>query len=155
MPRLTVGVRNLSSLQAKVKRIDWSIQAAVIGALRGLADPIEQDIKRELRKTKSGPMVTRYRPPRQVKVSLPYEAPAEDLSMLVNSIEVDVDPSQFNMTMAALAPYARELEYGNRHMLPRPFLRPALTRWRQRINRRDPQSYQRGTRPCLKMQANN
>jgi HK97 gp10 family phage protein len=55
------------------------------------------------------------------------------LGLLVNSIEVDVDPSQFNMTIAALAPYARELEYGTRNMLPRPFLRPALTRWRQRI----------------------
>lgn len=133
MPRLTVRVRNLSSLQAKVKRLDWGIQAAVITALRSLANPIEQDIKQELRKTKSGPIVTRYRPQRQVKVSRPYEAPAEDLGMLVNSIEVDVDPSQYNMTIAALAPYARELEYGTRHMLPRPFLRPALTRWRQRI----------------------
>lgn len=133
MPRLTVRVRNLSSLQAKVKRLDWGIQAAVIAALRSLANPIEQDIKQELRKTKSGPVVTRYRPQRQVKVSRPYEAPAEDLGMLVNSIEVDVDPSQFNMTIAALAPYARELEYGTRNMLPRPFLRPALTRWRQRI----------------------
>jgi HK97 gp10 family phage protein len=133
MPRLTVRVRNLSSLQAKVKRLDWGIQAAVIAALRSLTNPIEQDIKQELRKTKSGPVVTRYRPQRQVKVSRPYEAPAEDLGMLVNSIEVDVDPSQFNMTIAALAPYARELEYGTRHMLPRPFLRPALTRWRKRI----------------------
>lgn len=133
MPRLTVRVRNLSSLQAKVKRLDWGIQAAVVTALRSLANPIEQDIKQELRKTKSGPIVTRYRPQRQVKVSLPYQAPAEDLGMLVNSIEVDVDPTQFNMVIAALAPYARELEYGTRHMLPRPFLRPALTRWRKRI----------------------
>jgi len=133
MPRLTVRVRNLSSLQAKVKRLDWGIQAAVVAALRSLANPIEQDIKKELRKTKSGPIVTRYRPQRQVKVSRPYEAPAEDLGMLVNSIEVDVDPTQYNMVIAAGAPYARELEYGTRHMLPRPFLRPALTRWRQRI----------------------
>lgn len=133
MPSLTVRVRNLSSLQAKVKKLDWGIQAAVVTALRGLANPIEQDIKTELRKTKSGPTVTRYRPRRTVKVSRPYEAPAKDLGMLVNSIEVDVDPHQFNMTIAALAPYAKELEYGTRHMLPRPFLRPALARWRERI----------------------
>ncbi|WBC28286.1 tail completion or Neck1 protein [Desulfofustis phage LS06-2018-MD02] len=133
MPRLTVRVRNLSSLQAKVKRLNWSVQGAVFRALRGLANPIEQDIKQELRKTKSGPVVTRYNPKRRVKVSLPYEEPATDLGMLVNSIEVDVDPLQFNMVIAALAPYARELEYGTRYMLPRPFLRPALTRWRRRI----------------------
>ena len=133
MPSLTVRVRNLSSLQAKVKRLDWGVQAAVIRALRALANPIEQDIKQELRKTKSGPTVTRYRAQRTVKVSRPYEAPAKDMGMLVNSIDVDVDPSQFNLTIAAAAPYARELEYGTRNMLPRPFLRPALARWRQRI----------------------
>jgi HK97 gp10 family phage protein len=133
MPRLTVRVRNLSSLQAKVKRLNWRVQGAVVGALRGLANPIEQDIKQELRKPKSGPVVTRYNPKRRVKVSLPYEEPATDLGMLVNSIEVDIDPLQFNMVISALAPYARELEYGTRYMLPRPFLRPALTRWRRRI----------------------
>lgn len=133
MPRLDVRVRNLSSLQAKVKRLDWGIQASVIMALRSLASPIEQDIKTELRKTKSGPTVTRYRPTRTVKVSRPYEAPAKDMGMLVNSIDVDVDPAQFNLVISAAAPYARELEYGTRHMLPRPFLRPALARWRKRI----------------------
>ena len=53
--------------------------------------------------------------------------------MLANSIEVDVDPVQFNLTLSASAPYARELEYGTRYMLARPFLRPALARWRERI----------------------
>jgi HK97 gp10 family phage protein len=133
MPRLDVRVRNLSSLQAKVKRLDWSIQAAVVSALRSLTQPIEQDIKQELRRTKSGPVVQRYRPQRTVKVSRPFEAPAEDLGMLVNSIDVEVDSSQYNLTISASAPYARELEYGTRNMLPRPFLRPALARWRQRI----------------------
>ena len=133
MPAIVARVRNLSSLQAKVKRLDWGIQASVVVALRGLANPIEQDIKQDLTRMKSGPVVTRYRPERRVKVSKPYEAPAKDMGMLVNSIEVDVDPTQFNMTLSASAPYARELEYGTRHMLPRPFLRPALARWRERI----------------------
>ena len=133
MPRLDVRVRNLSSLQAKVKRLDWGIQASVVTALRGLSGPIENDIKSELRKPKSGRVVTRYRPLRQVKVSRPYEPPAKDLGLLVNSVEVEVDPTQFNLVISAAAPYARELEYGTKNMLPRPFLRPALTRWRGRI----------------------
>lgn len=133
MPILTVRVRNMSSLQAKVKRLDWGTQAAVIRALRGLTLLIKQDIKSELTRMKSGPVVTRHRPTRQVKVSRPYEPPAKDLGMLVNSVDVDVDPIQFNMTLSASAPHAKPLEYGTRHMLPRPFLRPALTRWRERI----------------------
>lgn len=133
MPAIVARVRNMSSLQAKVKRLDWGIQASVVTALRSLAGPIEQDIKQELTRVKSGNVVTRYRPERRVKVSKPFEPPAKDLGMLVNSIEVDVDPVQFNMTLSASAPYAQELEYGTRHMLPRPFLRPALARWRERI----------------------
>lgn len=133
MPQLTVRVRNLSSLQAKVKRLDGGIKSAVVKALRKLANPIKRDIQKELRKRKSGPIITRYRPQRRVKVSLPNEAPARDLGLLVNSISVEVDPTQFNMVIAASAPYARELEYGTRRMLPRPFLRPALARWRAPI----------------------
>ena len=133
MPPITVRVRNMGSLQAKVKRLDQRTQSNTIKALRGLAPLIENDIKRELNETKSGPVVTRYRPLRRVKTSLPNEAPARDRGRLVNSIEVDVDPAQFNMTLSALADHAKPLEDGTRHMLPRPFLRPALTRWRKRI----------------------
>lgn len=133
MPPITVRVRNMGRLQAKVKRLDLQSQANTIMALRGLTTPMEADIKKDLSRPKSGPVVTRYRPRRTVKVSLPGETPARDRGMLVNSIEVDVDPRQFNLTISALAPYARDLEYGTRNMLPRPFLRPALTRWRKRI----------------------
>ena len=133
MPTVVARVRNIGRLQSKVKKLDLQTQANTIIALRGLTEPIEQDIKSELSRPKSGPIVTRYRPRRQVKVSLPGEPPARDTSELVNSISVDVDPAQFNLTLSALAAHARHLEFGTRHMLPRPFLRPALTRWRQRI----------------------
>jgi len=133
MPRLSVRVRNMSSLQAKVKRADSRIQKSVIKALKSLAVPIKKDIQQELRRPKSGPIHTRYRPKRRVKVSLPGEPPARDLGVLVNSIKVKVDPSSFNLEMGANAPYARDLEYGTRRVLPRPFLRPALTRWRKVI----------------------
>ena len=132
-PAFTARVRNIGRLQSKVKKSDLQAQANTIIALRGLTEPIEQDIKSELNRPKSGPTVTRYRPRRTVKVSLPGEPPARDRGELVNSIDVDVDPVQFNLTLSALADHARHLEFGTRHMLPRPFLRPALTRWRARI----------------------
>lgn len=134
MPMLTVRVRNLSSLQAKVKRLDWGIQASVVVALRGIAGPMEEDVKNSIRTgSKTGRLVRRYNPFRIHRASAPGQAPANDRGMLAASIEVDVDPRQFNLTLSAGAPYARELEYGTRNMLPRPFLRPALTRWRERI----------------------
>lgn len=133
MPAITVRVRNMGRLQSKVKKANLQTQANTVMALRALADPIEQDIKSELSRPKSGDTVTRYRPQRTVKVSLPGEPPAKDMGLLVNSVEVDVDPVQFNLTLSALAYYARHLEFGTRRMLPRPFLRPALTRWRARV----------------------
>lgn len=134
MPGITVRVRNMGSLQGKVKKLGWDIQAGVIVGLRGLAQPIEDDIKQSIRtSSRRGRWVKRYHPERTVQASAPGEVPANDRGMLANSVSVDVDQTQFNMTMSASAPYARELEYGTRHMLPRPFLRPALARWRQRI----------------------
>lgn len=134
MPAITVRVRNMSRLQSKVKRLPWGIQTEVVTALRGLAQPIEDDIKRDIRTgPRTGKVVKRYHPERVHQASAPYETPANDRGMLANSVEVDVDPREFNLTLGAAAPYARELEYGTRHMLPRPFLRPALTRWRRRI----------------------
>lgn len=134
MPAITVRVRNMGRLQAKVKKLPLDIQSATVIGLRGLATPIEDDIKRSIRTgARTGRIVKRYHPERIHQASAPGEVPANDRGMLANSIEVDVDPTQFNMTISASAPYAQELEYGTRHMLPRPFLRPALTRWRQRI----------------------
>lgn len=133
MPQLTVRVRNMSSLQVKAKRMPSEVQGAVLAALRALAQPIENYIKQSIRDPKSGPIIKRYRPERRVKISIPGEAPANDLGLLVNSIEVDVDPQQFNMIISAGAPYAKELEYGTWKMLARPFLRPALYHWRKAI----------------------
>jgi len=134
MPALTVRVRNMGRLQAKVKKLPLDIQAGVVIGLRSLTSPIEEDIKRSIRTgARTGRIVKRYHPARVHQASAPGEVPANDRGMLANSIEVDVDPTQFNLTMSASAPYAQELEYGTKHMLPRPFLRPALTRWRERI----------------------
>ena len=134
MVGITVRVRNMGSLQGKVKKLNWGIQAGVIVGLRGLAQPIEDDIKQSIRTgSRKGRWVKRYNPERTLQASAPGEVPANDLGMLANSISVDVDQTQFNMTLSASAPHARPLEYGTRHMLPRPFLRPALVRWRQRI----------------------
>lgn len=129
-----VRVRNMSSLQAKVKRLDWGIQAAVITALRGIAEPMENDAQNLIRTGKrSGRWVTRSHPTRRHQASAPGEPPANDMGLLANSIKAEVDPAQFNLILSAAARYARWLEYGTRHILPRPFLRPILARWRPKI----------------------
>lgn len=134
MPAMQARVRNMGRLQAKVKKLPWDIQASVVIGLRSIAMPLEEDVKRSIRTgPRTGKIVRRYRPSRVHQASAPGEVPANDMGMLANSIEVEVDPTQFNLVLSASAFYARWLELGTRHMLPRPFLRPAIARWRKRI----------------------
>ena len=113
MPAITVRVRNMGRLQAKVKKLPLDIQAGVIIGLRGIATPMEEDVKRTIRTgTRSGKIVKRYYPARVVQASAPYEVPANDRGMLANSIEVDVDPTQFNLTLSATHPMPRSSSMG-------------------------------------------
>lgn len=134
MPKMVARVLNMGSLQSKIKKLNWDIQAGAIVGLRNLADPIKEDVQQSIRTgPRSGRWVKRYHPERLHRASAPGEVPANDLGMLAASVEAEVDPAQFNMVLSASAPYARALELGTSKMLPRPFLRPALVRWRGRI----------------------
>ena len=134
MPRMVARVLNIGSLQGKIKKLGCDMQAGAIMGLRNLADPIKEDVQQSIRTgPRSGRWVKRYHPERLHKASAPGEVPANDLGMLAASVEAEVDPVQFNLVLSANAPYARALELGTSKMLPRPFLRPALARWRGRI----------------------
>ena len=117
-----------------MKNLEWEYKSAVVRALRSLVTPIEDAAKRKvLTGPKTGRIYTRYNPFRLHQASAPGQSPANDTGRLASSIEADVDTTQFNLTLSAGAPYARELEYGTRNMAPRPFLRRTLLEFRQRI----------------------
>lgn len=126
-------VRNLSSLQAKIKRYNWGIRMSANIELFKLAKQIKQDVLTRLAAPKSGALVRRSSPSRLVRVSSPGEEPAHDLGELARSVEVTVDNAQTNLIISASARHAKWLELGTRRMLPRPFLMPALARWRSPI----------------------
>lgn len=131
---LTVRFRNMGSLQAKLKKMDASVRVGALAALNRERGPFERDVKKDLRTgVRSGRIVKRYRPERRVRTSAPGERPARDTGALARSVKVTVDPIHFNMRLSAFVRYAKFLEYGTRKMLPRPFLRPSLSKWRPRI----------------------
>jgi HK97 gp10 family phage protein len=130
---MTVRVRNMGTLQAKVKRMDKRIKRSVIVSLKKFVGPIKRDLKTLLSSVKSGPVVKRSRPSRRVKISNPFQAPAKDRGTLARSVRVEVDPIEFNLTFGADASTAAALEKGTRHMLPRPFLVPTMKKWRSSI----------------------
>jgi HK97 gp10 family phage protein len=76
---------------------------------------------------KSGRIYTRGDKVHQA--SAPGQAPATDTGNLVNSIETS-RKSDYEAIVAVNAEYAAGLEYGTAHILPRPFLRPAVEKQR-------------------------
>ena len=117
------------------------IRMASVKAIREKLDPVKSDIKKELSRPKSGQLTTRYSPKRQLRPSIPGEAPAKDLGDLLNSVftAIQTDKQTVSLQMGASAEHAAYLEDGTTDesgapkMLPRPFLRPALKRWEEKV----------------------
>ena len=70
------------------------------------------------------------------QASAPNEAPANDLGGLVAGIIQDkADLAGGRIRIASTAKYAKPLEFGTRHMAPRPYLRRALRSSRKDVLR--------------------
>lgn len=65
------------------------------------------------------------------QASAPGDPPAVDTGKLIRSIETEQDGA--SAAVIVRAPYAYLLEFGTRHIAPRPFLGPALEKLRKRI----------------------
>lgn len=63
----------------------------------------------------------------------PGEPPNADTHQLDMSIDVRVNASKKSVSVTSEAPYSAFLEFGTSRISPRPFLRPALLRNRDRI----------------------
>ena len=121
--------------QSNVEGIVSSIRMATVKTMRETQEPMKNDVKAELSRPKSGPVVTRYSPRRQVRVSVPGEPPAEDLGQLIRSIDTDIDSDRNSVAirLIASARHAGFLEVGTSKMLPRPFLRPTMRRFEDKV----------------------
>lgn len=76
---------------------------------------------------KTGRIYKKYRPRREHQASAPNEPPASDLGTLVAGVVIDrADVSQGRITVESTAAHSKPLEFGTRHMAPRPFLRRAM-----------------------------
>ena len=73
------------------------------------------------------------------QASAPGESPANDTGNLARNIAVLSDETSGVAYVLSRAPYSAALEYGaikgNRHLLPRPFMRPALELNREAIRK--------------------
>lgn len=67
------------------------------------------------------------------QASAPYEAPASDTSILVNSRRIVLIPDRLRARLVFSAKYARALEHGTKKMKPRYFARRALFETRDEV----------------------
>ena len=88
-----------------------------------------------LRGPHTGALVKKYNPARTHLTSAAGETPASDTGLLASSIasEVVKEGNSFVGQVKAAAEYAKPLEYGTVNMAARPFLRPALTKNKEKI----------------------
>lgn len=111
------------------------IQAAI-----DAAKPIAYDLLSEIKTSLVGPgkgrVYTRHNPYRVHIASAPGDPPATDLGRLTNSYSVlDIKhvklpggSGRVEISVGSHVKYAVYLEFGTRHMLPRPHVRPAGAR---------------------------
>lgn len=116
-----------------------------VRAMKKSAALVEGYAKQSVKKAGTGRLVTRYRPRTpggkvskyQHRVSAPGKPPALDMGNLMNSIQsrVTVGAAIVKGEVGSDIDYALYLEIGTSKMAARPFLRPAVTANRRKINR--------------------
>lgn len=122
--RLTVDMRALQSgLERLERRMGREATDDVVRAMREGGLIVQGKAVRSMRSTpKTG---RRYkRGAAAHTASSPGNPPAIDTGFLASSVEVRPTPS--GADVGSRAQYAKWLEFGTRHIAPRPFLAPAL-----------------------------
>ena len=83
---------------------------------------------------KSGKTYVKYKPRRVHTASSPYQPPASDTGRLASSIHLVVNDKLDNDVSTDIK-YAAPLEFGTRNMAPRPFLKPAADKGKEKLNK--------------------
>lgn len=130
--KTSVEVTGIREVTVRINKLTPEIQAKIGKALQ-VCGLVIQNKAREL--VLKGPKTGRvYNRNGRVHVaSAPGEPPASDTGTLVRSILMDVDLQALTLKVAAGTMYAKYLEYGTRHMAPRPFMSTALKQTQQKV----------------------
>lgn len=99
-----------------------------------VADDIRAQAQSDMAAPKSGRVYRRGRGRMHV-ASAPGEAPAVDRGTLINSLR-SMRVSDTRAVVAATAEHAVYMEFGTRHIAPRPFLEPAARKVAEQLPRR-------------------
>jgi len=135
------GHAGLSEFRTRTMAVKWDssrLEAAVRqGALAGVNIAAERVRTTATQSILKGPKSGKIYKRRSVEhqASAPGEAPASDTGRLAQSSTVSLDAQRIAARVNYSTAYAASLEFGTEKMEPRPFLRPALERNKEQIER--------------------
>lgn len=116
---------NVDAIMARVRA------AAMTGVLNGAEMVREEAIRSMVAEEKTG----RKYPSLPNRSSAPGEAPARQSGRLVAGIDIRTEPADLKAVVNAGTAYAAALEFGTEKIAPRPFMRPALAKMKDDIER--------------------
>lgn len=110
---------------ARLRTISETIEPNTIQLLLELGELVRQEAMASIREGT-------VRGPGHIP-SLPGDPPKGDTGRLELGIEVELRRSEKTVNVISRAPYSAALEFGTSRIAPRPFLRPALQKYRSRL----------------------
>jgi hypothetical protein len=126
----------IDAMRAKFAEQAKTMHGQVVKAVEMSCALIEGEAKRSMADTLTDPSVSYGR--RGHHPSVPFNAPAPDTGMLMRSVthNVEFEGSTIRGTVGSVInnpPYPAYLENGTTHMYPRPWLLPALDKYREKV----------------------
>jgi len=124
MMRVDVDVMGLEQVRRALRQTRGRSRDALLDGVEAVARDIETTAKRSIQRgPKSGDVVEKTNPRRRHKQSAPGQPPATDTGRLVNS--VNISRAFAEIRVGTNLEYGKVLEFGTRHVAPRPWLLPA------------------------------
>lgn len=122
----------LKKLSAALRNAQKTPDRVLKDALREAVIDIHRLAVKGISKRSRGHIETRYKPKREVIVSLTFDPPNTDRGLLVRSIMWEIDEIKMRAAVGSNLLYASFLEFGTRLMGARPWLAPAFHEWMEK-----------------------
>lgn len=122
--KIGIGLTNATKIQMKMRQVVEENERQRMTVQEALARHILNTVIRRMKTSRPrGIMYNRSNPARLIQASAPFQMPAIDLKRFISSI--DVEKIKDGWLVGSSMKLGVWLEFGTRHMLPRPWLRPS------------------------------
>jgi HK97 gp10 family phage protein len=127
-------IKNLNRLIKKLQKINSNTKKYILNEYNYIAQLMRNEAIAKVSQAGTGKIYKKKNKTHQA--SRPGQAPATDTGILKANIFADLAQNQLAARFGVKAgvKYARMLEYGTSKMKPRPFIRPAFKKFKDRIN---------------------